>query len=228
MFWCLYIAKNGIHEYNVYSNMMKDSRKKFEMEMKIQIIDEITKKTHILLSRKSATEYKFTKVRIHEILSRMLMVESRTCLYTCLAICKVFDIGVFLIDKSKHTYVPINVVLDGAGAGNNKNVFLLYKATTTTAGNSTSTSSLPHFSINLEKPTTAAIAVIRDKYVQVLIGAKPLHGISRYKKTDLEALMLKLSTSAVSSSSHPPPIPQNSKKNEIYEWLWVHMNWDRE
>ena len=199
--------------------MMKDSRKKFEMEMKMQIIDEITKKTHILLSRKSATEYKFTKARIQEILSRMLMVESKTCLYTCLAICKVFDIVIYLIDQRKNTYIPINVVLDG---GNTKNVFLLYKVAAT---------SVPRFSIKLEKTTAATIATIREKSVQVLMGAKPLFGISRYKKTELEDLVHKLtSSSSSSSSSHPPPppVPEKSKKNEIYEWPWVHMNWDED
>ena len=224
LFWCLYIAKNGIHEYNVYHAMMKDYRKKFEMEMKAQIIDEISKKTHTLLSRKAAKEYKFTKTRIQEILSSMMLVESKTCLYTCLAICKVFDIGIYLIDSSKNTYIPINL-------------FDHQSTTTSTTTTTTTTSSSSgrrsdelnkvfcvyknnhhrgHYSIDLELTTPRKVNDIRDNKLEVLLGPKPLLSISRYKKNELQEMARQLRAGACTCE----------KKNEIYDWLWVHMNWE--
>lgn len=108
LFWCLYVGKNGYAEYASYVDMMRDRIKNFEMDMKRKIVEDIGTRAYILTNRASKTEYKFTKKKICEISSRMTLANVLTDTYTCLALCKMFGIGVYLVNKSRKTYMVMN------------------------------------------------------------------------------------------------------------------------
>ena len=107
LFWCLYIAKNGLAEYRSYGVLMKTRQKHFEVDMRQQIIKDIMTNPQSLLERKSSA-MKFTKRKIHDTLSELLMIHEKTSLTCCLALCKIFKIAVWMVDTDRRIFIPIN------------------------------------------------------------------------------------------------------------------------
>lgn len=233
LFWCLYIAKNGYDEYRKYFDVMRERKKNFEMEIKSSIMQDMSRNQHALLSRKSSTEYKFTKKQLCEIFSSMMVIGCRTCMYTCLAICRSFEMGMFLVDANKKLYLSMNVSPhqeskrsegggegDGEGGGEDGEdgedrctFFVVYKRPRGT------------FGVDVTARTQYASDEIRQKivreYVEVTMGGKPLRPITAYKKDELLELCRKIGPVFYAENRL-----KTKKKEDIYMALWEYMKWD--
>ena len=228
LFWCLYIAKNGIDEYRKYYDVMKERKKNFEMEIKNSMMQDMSRNQHALLSRKSATEYKFTKKKLCEIFSSMMLIGCRTCMYTSLAICRSFEMGIFVVDAYKKLYLSMNVSPlliekqerrddddggdddddDDDKGGRGSSFFVIYKRPRGV------------FGVDVNSSEDVKRNIMRD-YVEVTIGGKPLRPMTTYKKDELLELCRK-----ISPAFHAENMQKTKKKEDIYMALWEYMKWD--
>lgn len=208
LFWCLYIAKNGYDEYSKYFELMKERRKNVEMEIKGNMMEEMRRSQPALLSRRSRTEYKFTKKKLSEIFSGMVVIGCLTCFYTALAICRSFGLGVFVVDEQKKLYLSINAGRGGEGEEDEEEdevrFFVVYKRPRGT------------FGVALSPPQHQQQRIV-DEYAEVILGEKPLRPLAAYKKDELLAICKKIWPADQEKM-------KTQKKEEIYTALWDHMN----
>ena len=236
-FWCLYIAKHGYREYAAFQQMTHHAggRKRFELELKQTLIEQISANMRELMQRKCRSEFRFTKTKILEVLSGMQLAEHKIsdCLYSSLLACKSLGLGVLLVDAARGLCVPLNLAEAENENENATEENENENATEENAADQDDTDdtddaavfvvrrlSGARFAVDLST-TRASLAALRRRCVDVLVGPKPLATLSCYKKPELQRLADVLGLAWADGSTSTSSL----KKEELYAALWVRMQW---
>ena len=250
LFWCLYVCKNGYEEYRKYQSMTKDKSKNLETEIKRNMMEEMRRSTAALMSRSSKREYRFTKKKLGELFSE-LMVSKRTSLLCSIAVCKMYDMTVYLVDEQRKLYIVLNMASespdddddddggDGGGggprssSGGERRMFAVYRR------------GKCRYGVDLSGEVDRKVHVWQTEFLEVLVGEKPVRALTDYKKEELVDMARRVwrghetkkqgdEAPAGGGGGKPKKEEEEDimqrdleslRKHEVYEFLWEYMTW---
>lgn len=169
LFWCLFIHKFGIEEYNLIGSKYKN----YEIKEKMTIVQYLNENKNALKSMK------ITKTATQEIMGK-LMTNNTTDLQVVHGICAYYKLHIIVVCNSKKSYVEYNYSENDVSIEND--ILVVFK------GNSLLSNSRCRYSI---KFGVIAKDIIND-FVRFVSFDKPFNGISTYKLPELEIIHEKL------------------------------------
>ena len=191
LFWCIYIIAHG---YNDFQQITRNHRVK-QLEIQTQAIDLIQKDKSIMKN----TNFKFTNVAIQELTSDLLSITKAINYNIAMALCVLYKINIFMIDKEKGVYIRFI-----SNADIELPTYAIFREDNNT------------YSLDIEALTPEKIMDV-EKMICLESYLKPLKTISNYKIIELTEIARRLNLLEDD---------KKYKKQELYELVYNRIRWE--